>query len=63
MQEINQDTINSFIAQLEAHKQALNEYINANLVMRTQLNLQQKLIQDLNAKLEELKPKEIEHAA
>lgn len=70
MSDVSQDLINNFNAQLDAHKQALNEYINANLMMKAQLNLLTKQFQELNnqlteanAKILELTPKENTDAA
>ncbi len=52
MSEIPQNVLDGFNAQLDAHKQALNEYIQANLMMKTQMNMNNKIFKDLNEKLE-----------
>ena len=52
MSDVNQQMIDGFTAQLDAHKQALNEYIQANLMMKTQMNMNNKIFKDLNDKLE-----------
>ena len=60
---INQ--VNSYVAQLDAHKQMLSESIQSSLSLRATLIVFQKNIQDLNkqladanAKIAELTPKE-----
>lgn len=46
--------LHNFMAQLDAHKQALNEAIQTNLSLRTNMNLLQKQLQDSNNKVQVL---------
>jgi phosphate starvation-inducible protein PhoH len=56
---IAQSNILGLSAQLEAHKQMLNEQLNANVQLRSNTFILQKNAQDLNTKITELQ-KELE---
>ena len=65
----HKDGIDGLLAQLDAHKQMFNESLNSNLQLRAQNLLLQKQLNTLNEKLnaaqrevENLKPKEPDHA-
>lgn len=51
---MSQDVIDQLLAQLEAHKQMLNEALNSNIVFRTDNILLRKKLSELNKPKEEV---------
>jgi 2-phospho-L-lactate transferase/gluconeogenesis factor (CofD/UPF0052 family) len=56
-EKVMADMQKGFQVQLEAHKQALGEFLNANLMLRAQLNLSNTQLQEINNKLMEANKK------